>query len=181
MYTTISRPLRAREPMSKGNFCIPPICHSPGVGKTRVRKWRQLAAWRRQMWRQDVASQPHEASRRHLASPDVASARGVTTPRSVTKTDLAPGRGVTSSRGVREPNGVNECGVGEWRLLPQRAQAGAATRHYSPAGQETASQKKCEWPHVRGLLSSPDVASTRGVRHKLAGVVAPRVVNDVAS
>ena len=68
------------------------------VTQCGIRMWRHNPmrrhedTWRHQMWRQDVASQPHAAS-----------------------LDVASGRGVTSSCSVREPYGV-----GEWHDLPLR-------------------------------------------------------------
>ena len=102
------------------------------------------------------------ASIGHLAKPDVASGLGVTTP------DVASGRGVMSSCGVRKPHGITERGVGG--PLPLQAQAGAATGQ----GKKRCHRKRC---HVRG---SPDVTSKRGVKIS-RGVMAPHVINDVAS
>ena len=105
------------------------------------------------MWRQDVASQPHASSGRGVTTPcgvrtwrhhpmrrqdvasraHVASGRGVTSPCGVT----SPWQDVASQAhiGVREPHGVTERGVGEWRHVPLWVQAGAATKRHRPGNE----------------------------------------------
>ena len=138
--------------------CSRGVREASGVARCSLKTWRQGArGWRRQMWRQNVASRAHVASGCQVASPNAASKPGIIDPR-VSSPDVAPKRGVTCPRhvrklpsphmaskcgvicpGVRGPCGVASCGGKMRRHLPTWRQA-AMWHHWS-----------CTRVHANGL------------------------------